>query len=69
VHEFNLTHFEVELDSANAEVTERKILLASSAFSYNDKSQRNTGFTGIFALIQCCCTVPFEKEQGLMSWN
>jgi hypothetical protein len=51
-HEFNLTHFEAELDSANAEVQRAENIVNPPAPSPTQTKAPNTpGFTGIFVLI------------------
>ena len=51
-HEFNLTHFEVELESANAEVTRAENIIKPAAPSpTKTKANGAPGFTGIFVLV------------------
>ncbi len=52
-HEFNLTHFEVELESANAEVKRAENIInpEASPTPSKTKPRETPGFTGIFTII------------------
>lgn len=62
-HEFNLTHFEDELKSANAEVIRAENIVNPPAPSPTKTKARETpGFNGIFALISMAAVLFFIRK-------
>jgi len=62
-HEFNLTHFEDELKSANAEVIRAENIVNPPAPSPTKTEARGSpGFTGIFVLISIAAILFFMKR-------